>query len=44
MRASAIGNDRALVELNQIKNDPDVLALIERIRRESVVATGRAKI
>lgn len=34
MRAAAIGNDRALVELSQVKNDPDIKVLVEKIRKE----------
>lgn len=44
MRAAAIGNDRALVELSQVKNDPEILTLIEKIRSEDVVAADGPKI
>lgn len=34
MRAAAIGNDRALVEINQIKNDPELMVLVQKIVSE----------
>ena len=34
IRAADIGNNRALVELNQVKNDPGLLELVKRIRAE----------
>lgn len=35
MRAAAIGNDRALVELNQAKADPELLVLLQKIRDDN---------
>ena len=34
VRAAAIGNDRALVEINQIKNDPELMVLVQKIVSE----------
>jgi TPR repeat protein len=35
MRAAAIGNNRALVELNQVKRDPEIIALLQKIHSEN---------
>jgi tetratricopeptide (TPR) repeat protein len=35
IRAAAIGNDRALVELNQVKRDPEIIALLQKIQNEN---------
>lgn len=34
IRAAAIDNDRALVEISQIKNDPELMALVQKIVNE----------
>jgi len=34
IRAAAIGNDRALIEISQIKNDPELMVLVQKIASE----------
>lgn len=38
IRAADIGNDRALVELNQVKKDPGLLELVKKLRSERTAA------